>query len=350
MTVVPAGNTAGQKPWGAAVSRRTGFVGVTMGKDTRNTGVTVWRRGGHSADSYEGCYSSMRSGGGGRSASDSSTEAIKMEKTILAGRYTVDGAGVKLFRVFANETTKLTDPFLLLDNFGSDRAEDYIRGFPWHPHRGIETVTYMIEGEVEHGDSIGNKGVIGSGDIQWMTAGGGIIHQEMPKPYRGTMRGTQLWVNLPASEKMMGPRYRGITADEVPVANGDGVEVKVIAGGYGGMKGPVTDLVVDVEYFDVSLKKGATFTYPVKQGYTTFCYLLEGKGSFSGSDVAQRQIIVLKKTGSLEVTATEAVRFMLASGRPLNEPIAWGGPIVMNTREELERAFRELDEGTFVKG
>lgn len=273
-----------------------------------------------------------------------------MEKTILSGHYTVDGAGVKLFRVFANETTKLTDPFLLLDNFGSDRSEDYIRGFPWHPHRGIETVTYMIEGEVEHGDSIGNTGVIGSGDIQWMTAGGGIIHQEMPRTYDGTMRGTQLWVNLPAAVKMMAPRYRGITSGEVPVVRKDGVEVKVIAGTYGGKTGPVRDIVVDVEYFDVSLAKGRTISYPIKQGYTTFCYLLEGKADIEGSVVEKRQIVVVRDAAELAAKARENVRFMLASGQPLNEPVAWGGPIVMNTPEELERAFRELDEGTFIKG
>jgi redox-sensitive bicupin YhaK (pirin superfamily) len=273
-----------------------------------------------------------------------------MNKTVLTGRFTVDGAGVKLFRVFANDTTKLTDPFLLLDNFGSDRSEDYIKGFPWHPHRGIETVTYMIEGEVEHGDSIGNTGVIGSGDIQWMTAGSGIIHQEMPRAYRGTMRGTQLWVNLPAVKKMMAPRYRGITAGEVPVVRKDGVEVKVIAGTYGGKRGPVRDLVVDVEYFDVSLDKGSTVAYPIKEGYTTFCYLLEGKADIGGSAVEKHQIIIVSGAADLTVKADENLRFMLASGRPLDEPVAWGGPIVMNTQQELERAFRELDEGTFIKG
>jgi quercetin 2,3-dioxygenase len=273
-----------------------------------------------------------------------------MNKTVLTGRFTVDGAGVKLFRVFANDTTKLTDPFLLLDNFGSDRSEDYIKGFPWHPHRGIETVTYMIEGEVEHGDSIGNTGVIGSGDIQWMTAGSGIIHQEMPRAYRGTMRGTQLWVNLPAAKKMMAPRYRGITAGEVPVVRKDGVEVKVIAGTYGGKRGPVRDLVVDVEYFDVSLDKGSTAAYPIKEGYTTFCYLLEGKADIGGSAVEKHQIIIVSGAADVTVKADENLRFMLASGRPLDEPVAWGGPIVMNTQQELEWAFRELDEGTFIKG
>jgi hypothetical protein len=324
--------------------------GLIMGENKKKGEVTVWHRGAPGADSYEGCYSSMKSGGGQAAASGRTSEAMKMEKTILTGRFTVDGAGVKLFRVFANDTTTLTDPFLLLDNFGSDRPEDYVRGFPWHPHRGIETVTYMIEGEVEHGDSIGNKGVIASGDIQWMTAGGGIIHQEMPKAYRGTMRGTQLWVNLPAADKMMAPRYRGITAAEVPTVREDGLEIRVIAGAYGTKKGPVEDLVVDVEYFDVSMRAGETITYPSKKGYTTLCYLLEGIGDFDGSALRKGQLIVCKFAASLVVTATENLRFMLASGRPLNEPVAWGGPIVMNTREELDRAFRELDEGTFIKG
>ena len=272
-----------------------------------------------------------------------------MEKIVLTGRQTVDGAGVKLFRVFASESTKLTDPFLLLDNFGSDRPEEYIRGFPWHPHRGIETVTYMIEGEVEHGDSIGNTGVITSGDIQWMTAGSGIIHQEMPKAKKGMMQGMQLWVNLPSGDKMMRPRYRGITAAEVPVVRRDGMEVKVISGTYGGKKGPVGDLIVDVEYLDVSLDKGSALTHAVREGSIAFCYLLEGRGDFEGSAGESRQLILFRDVESLAVKAKENLRFILVSGRPLNEPIAWGGPIVMNTHEELETAFRELDEGTFVK-
>ncbi len=321
-----------------------------MEEEKKKGAVTVWRRGAPGSDSYEGCYSAMKSVNGDATESATKNKAGKMEKTVLTGRFVVDGAGVKLFRVFANDTTKLTDPFLLLDNFGSDRPEDYVRGFPWHPHRGIETVTYMIEGEVEHGDSIGNSGVIASGDIQWMTAGGGIIHQEMPKAYPGTMRGTQLWVNLPASQKMMSPRYRGITASEVPVVREDGIEIRIIAGAYGTKKGPVTDLVVDVEYFDVSLKAGGEITYPIKSGHTAFCYLLDGAGDFEGSVVRKGQLIVCRGAASLAVTATEQLRFMLASGKPLNEPIAWGGPIVMNSREELDRAFRELDEGTFIKG
>jgi len=272
-----------------------------------------------------------------------------MEKIILTGHSTIDGAGVKLFRVFANDNTKLTDPFLLLDNFGSDRPEDYIRGFPWHPHRGIETVTYMLDGKVEHEDTMGNKGVISSGDIQWMTAGGGILHQEMPKEQKGMMQGMQLWVNLPSGNKMMAPRYRGITSREIPVIKMEGIEIKVISGTYGDKKGPVKDLIVDVEYLDVLLDKGKAITYDIKKGYTTFCYLVEGKGDFEGSIVEKKQLILFKDAANITVKAKENLRFILVSGMPINEPIAWGGPIVMNTQEELRIAFDELDHGTFIK-
>ncbi len=272
-----------------------------------------------------------------------------MEKIILTGHSTIDGAGVKIFRVFANDSAKLTDPFLLLDNFGSDKPEDYIRGFPWHPHRGIETVTYMLEGKVEHEDSIGNKGIISSGDIQWMTAGSGILHQEMPKAQKGMMQGMQLWVNLSSGNKMTSPKYRGITSKEIPVIKMDGVEVKVISGTYGNKKGPVKDLNVDVEYFDVSLDKGMTIAFGIKKDYTTFCYLVEGKGDFEDSILEKRQLILFKDVANLAVKAKENLRFMLVSGMPINEPIAWGGPIVMNTQEELRIAFNELDRGTFIK-
>lgn len=272
-----------------------------------------------------------------------------MEKIILTGHSTIDGAGVKLFRVFANDNVKLTDPFLLLDNFGSDRPEDYIRGFPWHPHRGIETVTYMLEGEVGHEDSIGNKGIISTGDVQWMTAGSGILHQEMPKPQKGMMQGIQLWVNLSSVNKMTSPKYRGITRQEIPVIKMDGVEIKVISGTYNNKKGPVVDLNVDVEYFDVSLYKGKTIAFDIKKDYTTFCYLVEGNGDFDGSIAEKRQLILFKNATSLAVMAKENLRFMLVSGRPINEPIAWGGPIVMNTQEELRIAFDELNQGTFIK-
>jgi quercetin 2,3-dioxygenase len=272
-----------------------------------------------------------------------------MEKYILTGRSTIDGAGVKLFRVFANDSANLTDPFLLLDNFGSDKPEDYIKGFPWHPHRGIETVTYMLDGEVEHEDSIGNKGIINSGDIQWMTAGNGILHQEMPKAKIGMMQGMQLWVNLSSKNKMTSPKYRGITSKEVPVIKMDGTEIKIISGIYGEKKGPVKDLNVDVEYFDVILNKGKTITFNLKKGYTTFCYLLQGNGDFEGDTVEKKQLILIKDAATLTVKAKENSRFIFVSGMPIKEPIAWGGPIVMNTQEELRIAFDELNRGTFIK-
>lgn len=272
-----------------------------------------------------------------------------MKKTILEGHSTYDGAGVKLTRVFAHDHTNLTDPFLLLDHFGSDNPDDYIKGFPWHPHRGIETVTYMLGGVVEHGDSIGNSGKIGPGDIQWMTAGGGVIHQEMPKPSKGMMHGLQLWVNLPAKKKMMPPRYRGITDSEVPSVKTPGAEARVIAGKYKGATGPVKDLVVDVEYLDVRLEKGGVFTHGAKKGYTSFCYLIEGSGDFDGARARQAQLVLFEGAGSIAVKAAKNVRYIFVTGERLGEPIAWGGPIVMNTQEELDTAFKELEDGTFIK-
>ena len=272
-----------------------------------------------------------------------------MKKTILKGRSTYDGAGVKLNRIFAHDHTALTDPFLLLDHFGSDDPEDYIKGFPWHPHRGIETVTYMLGGTVAHGDNIGNSGVIGTGDIQWMTAGGGVIHQEMPQPTEGMMHGLQLWVNLPAANKMMGPRYRGILEKEVPLVKNKGSEVRVIAGAYGNVKGPVKDLVVDVEYLDIRLKNSGAFKHMIKKGYTSFCYVVEGSGKFDGDTVASGHIILFAGPGNIPVEAKENLQYIFVTGQQLKEPVAWGGPIVMNTPEELETAFRELDEGTFIK-
>ncbi len=272
-----------------------------------------------------------------------------MKKIILQGHSTYDGAGVKLTRIFAHDHTKLTDPFLLLDHFGSDNPDDYVKGFPWHPHRGIETVTYMLGGMVEHGDSIGNAGTIGPGDIQWMTAGGGVIHQEMPKPTKGMMHGLQLWVNLPATNKMMEPRYRGIHEDEVPVVKIPSGEVRVIAGAYKNVTGPVQELIVDIEYLDVQLKKGKTLSHTTKEGYTSFCYIIKGTGEFDGEKLEHAQLALFTEAGSIAVKAIEDNRYIYVTGKRLNEPIAWGGPIVMNTREELETAFKELDEGTFIK-
>lgn len=272
-----------------------------------------------------------------------------MKKIILQGHSTYDGAGVKLKRIFAHDHTKLTDPFLLLDHFGSDNPKDYIKGFPWHPHRGIETVTYMLGGTVEHGDSIGNSGVIGPGDIQWMTAGGGVIHQEMPKPSKGMMHGLQLWVNLPAKNKMMEPRYRGILEAEVPIIKIPGVEVRVIADSYKGMIGPVKELVVDIEYLDVRLNKGISLSHESKQGYTSFCYLIKGTGKFDDTRIEHENLMLFTETGSIIIKAIDDIHYIFVAGKQINEPIAWGGPIVMNTQEELKIAFKELGEGTFIK-
>jgi len=272
-----------------------------------------------------------------------------MNKTILQGRWTYDGAGVKLKRIFSRGHTGLTDPFLLLDHFGSDNPEDYVKGFPWHPHRGIETVTYMLGGKVEHGDSIGNAGTIGTGDIQWMTAGGGVIHQEMPQATKEKMHGLQLWVNLPAKSKMMEPRYRGILKSEVPVVKIPGGEVRVIAGQYHGVTGPVRELVVDVRYVDVRLDKGRSLSHEAGRGYTSLCYLVEGTGEFDDARLEQTQLAVFTEHGGIAVKAVEDIHYIFVTGRQLREPVAWGGPIVMNTQEELDAAFKELEAGTFIK-
>ncbi|MGV8169259.1 MAG: pirin family protein [Candidatus Nanoarchaeia archaeon] len=271
-----------------------------------------------------------------------------MEKVILKGQSTYDGAGVKLYRVFANNTAELTDPFLLLDHFGSDNPKDYVKGFPWHPHRGIETVTYMLNGEVEHQDNMGNKGVIGPGDIQWMSAGSGIIHQEMPKG-TGLMQGFQLWVNMPKNKKMIAPEYRGITQDMVPLIKKEGIMIKVISGIYEDKVGPAKHLVIDVDYLDIELKEGKSFEYNIKKSYTTFCYIYEGEGVFESTDVDKGKALLIKNGNSLKVLAKTNLKFILVSGKPLEEPIAWGGPIVMNTEEELRTAFQEIREGTFIK-
>jgi len=267
---------------------------------------------------------------------------------ILDGQYVFDGAGVRIFRLLSHDTIDLADPFLLLDHFGSDNPKDYKKGFPWHPHRGIETVTYMLKGDVEHADNIGNKGVIGPGDIQWMSAGSGIIHQEMPQGTDG-MYGFQLWVNMPKKDKMTRPRYRGIIRDQIPIIQKDGVEIRLVAGSYDGKKGPVADLIIDVEYLDISMDKDKDFSHPINPEYTTFCYVIEGKGKFQGTDLVKDKLILLKDVSLLTVKSYGHLRFLLVSGKPLKESIAWGGPIVMNTEEELEEAFDELKHGTFIK-
>ncbi|MFZ5518193.1 MAG: pirin family protein [Candidatus Zhuqueibacterota bacterium] len=275
-------------------------------------------------------------------------------KTTLDAKPTLEGAGVKLNRVFGFNEVPGLDPFLLLDDFGSDDPQDYIAGFPWHPHRGIETVTYLLHGAVEHGDSIGNSGIINSGDVQWMTAGSGIIHQEMPKKVSGTMRGFQLWVNLPASHKMIHPRYQEIGTDQIPeVVVDEHVSVKIIAGQMHGKKGPVRDLTVGTEFFDVTMAPNSSFEIAVSEGRTSFAYIVSGDGHFqpeSDRVLRQGQLVLYDDGAMISVrTAEHPVRFLLLSGAPLREPVAWLGPIVMNSQEELNVAFQELQAGTFIK-
>nr|WP_321508088.1 pirin family protein [uncultured Methanoregula sp.] len=268
---------------------------------------------------------------------------------------TLEGAGVRLRRVFGYSQVPLFDPFLMLDDFRAERPGDYINGFPWHPHRGIETVTYMLEGRVEHGDSMGHKGDVNAGGIQWMTAGSGIIHQEMPKPVNGRMGGFQLWVNLPKSHKMMAPRYQEISAEKIPVvAVKENVSVRVICGTIAGISGPVRNIVADPEYLDISLGPGVEFTYPVRPGYMAAAYVTGGSGKFdaAGTDELENRTIALFESRGTSVMITagrRGVKFLYFSGKPIREPVAWGGPIVMNTEAELQQAFDEYQNGTFIR-
>jgi len=270
---------------------------------------------------------------------------------IIKSKTVSEGAGVSLKRIFGFNEVPQFDPFLLLDNFGSDNPDDYMAGFPWHPHRGIETVTYMLEGEVEHGDSLGNQGVIQSGDIQWMTAGSGIIHQEMPKRYDGMMRGFQLWVNLPAAFKMMPPRYRDVKRNSIPeVTLKNGAKVKIISGEVDGVKGPVKDIVVDIEYLDFKIPANALLKHSFKQGFTGFAYIFEGEAVFGDQKIQSGHLILFDKGSEISVSTQDTpVRFLLISGEPVDEPVAWRGPIVMNTNDELKTAFLEYENGTFIK-
>lgn len=277
----------------------------------------------------------------------------RLIELVLKSRSTLEGAGVRLKRVFGfNEVPKF-DPFLLLDHFGSDNPNDYIAGFPWHPHRGIETITYMLEGEVKHGDSLGNSGVIHSGDIQWMTAGSGIVHEEMPLRTDGMLQGFQLWANLPKSHKMMNPRYRDITSDQIPEVKVNNSQIKIVAGSIEGTKGPVQDIVIDPEYLDVTLEPRSEFNYDVDEGHTVFAFVIQGQGYFNSqrSQLINQESIVLYGHGEeVSISSTDDhLRFLFISGKPIDEPIAWRGPIVMNTDEELRIAFEEYHNGTFIK-
>lgn len=273
-------------------------------------------------------------------------------RRLVTGQPAVDGAGVHLVRVIGYHDTRDFDPFLMLDAFDSTNPDDYVRGFPWHPHRGIETVTYLVQGDIEHGDSLGNHGSILDGDCQWMTAGSGIIHQEMPKP-SDRMLGCQLWVNLPAKDKMTAPQYRDIRQAMIPLVTAPGAEVRIVAGQYQGVAGATRGDYVNVQYLDVKLAPGSSWTLPTDPDHTVFLYILEGAASFDpagDAPVAEKQAVLFGAGDALFVQAAgEGIRFLLFAGRPLHEPIAWGGPIVMNTRTELDLAFRELDNKTFIK-
>jgi quercetin 2,3-dioxygenase len=286
----------------------------------------------------------------------------------------MEGAGVKLHRAFGFGTTSEFDPFLLFDDFRNDRPADYQAGFPWHPHRGIETITYVLAGDVEHRDSLGNTGKLGAGDVQWMTAGSGIMHQEMPQgDPRGRMHGFQLWANLPSSLKMTAPRYQDIPAVVIPeVTDDDGTRVRVITGDFWGKKGPVEGVAADPRYLDVFVPPGKRKTLPVEVGRHAFAYVFEGSGAFSGASqpfgvltekengdgsetlvrerTGNRSLVVFDTGDEVTVQAgDEGIRFLLVSGKPIEEPVAWYGPIVMNTQAELQQAVAELRNGTFIK-
>lgn len=286
---------------------------------------------------------------------------------------TLEGAGVHLHRAFGGSTdAHIFDPFLLLDDFRNDRPQDYAPGFPWHPHRGIETITYVLRGQVAHGDSMGNQGVITSGDVQWMTAGSGILHQEMPEgDSNGQMYGFQLWANLPRANKMMHPRYQEIKSVQIPLITLEGdVKVRIICGEVMGKRGPVENIVIDPQYLDMTVPAKTRFTFPTPSGHTVFAYVIDGKATFcdeqdpfayerEGSNYFDMQhdrwqndrTLILFEDGEQIVVTTEdnPVRFLLISGRPIHEPIAWYGPIVMNSEKELRQAFEELEHGTFIK-
>lgn len=286
---------------------------------------------------------------------------------------TMEGAGVKLHRAFGFQDPSELDPFLLFDDFRNDRPQDFIKGFPWHPHRGIETITYVLSGSVEHGDSLGNAGTLGAGDVQWMTAGSGIMHQEMPHGnHTGQMHGFQLWGNLPAAQKMTTPRYQDVQAKEIPeIIDDDGTRVKVIVGSFWGKTGPVDGIAADPQYLDISIPAGVKKTFPIDTYRRAFAYIFEGSAAFVDAsdpagillekevageelnirDLSGNRTLVRFGTGD-EITVQagpEGVRFLLISGAPIDEPVAWHGPIVMNTQAELKQAMRDLNNGTFIK-
>jgi quercetin 2,3-dioxygenase len=298
--------------------------------------------------------------------------SIRPVKRLVRAKPTLEGAGVHLRRAFGFGNTSDFDPFLLLDDFRNDIPEDYVAGFPWHPHRGIETITYVLAGTVEHGDSMGNRGAISPGDVQWMTAGSGIIHQEMPKgDQTGRMHGFQLWANLPASLKMTAPRYQEVKAVDIPeITDDDGTHVRIVSGTFWGKTGPVDGIAAEPVYIDVSIAPGRRKTLPVETTRHAFAYVFAGGGKFCNAsaplavptegvgwletappaEAGNRSLVVFDRGDEVEVQAGEdGIRFLLVSGKPLEEPVAWYGPIVMNTQQQLQQAFEELDKGTFLK-
>jgi redox-sensitive bicupin YhaK (pirin superfamily) len=298
--------------------------------------------------------------------------SIRPVKRLVKSKPAIEGAGVHLRRAFGFGNTSDFDPFLLLDDFRNDIPADYLAGFPWHPHRGIETITYVLAGEVEHGDSMGNRGVIGAGDLQWMTAGRGIIHQEMPKgDATGRMHGFQLWANLPAGLKMTAPRYQEVKTGGIPeVTEDDGTRVRVVCGNFWGKRGPVDGIAADPVYLDVSVPPGKRRSLPVETTHHSFAYVFAGAGKFCNASgplavptesvgwadtspptaAEDRSLVLFDQGDEVTVQAGEdGIRFLLVSGKPLQEPVAWYGPIVMNTQKELQQAFEELREGTFLK-
>jgi len=298
--------------------------------------------------------------------------SIRPVKRLIKAKPTLEGAGVHLRRAFGFGDTSEFDPFLLLDDFRNENPEDYLAGFPWHPHRGIETITYVLAGSVEHGDSMGNRGAISPGDIQWMTAGRGIIHQEMPKgDQRGRMHGFQLWANLPSALKMTNPRYQEVKSMDIPeITDDDGTKARIVCGNFWGAKGPVEGIAADPVYIDVSVPPGKRKTLPVETKNHAFAYVFEGSGKFCNAsgplavptesvgwldtspppEADNRSLVLFDRGDEVTIQAGEdGIRFLLISGKPLEEPVAWYGPIVMNTQEQLKQAFEELQRGTFLK-
>jgi len=294
--------------------------------------------------------------------------SIRPVKRVMQSKPTLEGAGVKLHRAFGFGDTKDYDPFLLLDDFRNENPDDYLAGFPWHPHRGMETITYVLAGTVDHGDSLGNIGSLGAGDVQWMTAGSGILHQEMPKgDAQGRMHGFQLWANLPSSLKMTNPRYQDVHSTDIPeVVDDDGTKVRVICGSFWGASGPVDGVAADPRYLDVFVPPGRRRTLPVESSRHAFAYVFAGTGTFrdasepravttewigtAGDDIGNRSLVLFDSGDEITVQAGDmGIRFLLVSGTPIEEPVAWRGPIVMNTNQELRQAFGELQDGTFIK-